>query len=134
MDFINFFCLLISFAHEKIIIILSVVAFIKLWNSLLKFEKYEYIVLSSRNKEQYYRLIKLFFINCIIGHFISIFLNLMASIDLNTCWYHKINIQNSDWIIKYIWGYYWGTNIMLTVGFGDLAANNHYEAIVLIFI
>ena len=45
-----------------------------------------------------------------------------------------MNIINSEWTVKYIWGYYWGTNIMLTVGFGDLAANNHYEAIILIFI
>jgi hypothetical protein len=42
-------------------------------------------------------------------------------------WYMKINITAKDpWFVKYIWGYYWGTNIMLTVGFGDLAANNYY--------
>ena len=58
----------------------------------------------------------------------------MASLDQSSNWYYKINIQNSQWFVKYIWGYYWGTNIMLTVGFGDLAANNHYEAIILVFI
>lgn len=36
--------------------------------------------------------------------------------------------------MKYIWGYYWGTNIMLTVGFGDISATNYYEAFALIFI
>ena len=58
----------------------------------------------------------------------------MSSLDQSSNWYYKIKIQNSPWFVKYIWGYYWGTNIMLTVGFGDLAANNHYEAIILVFI
>ena len=58
----------------------------------------------------------------------------MVSINIDESWYSKLNIQSSEWIVKYIWGYYWGTNIMLTVGFGDLSANNHYEAIILILI
>jgi hypothetical protein len=45
-----------------------------------------------------------------------------------------VQIQHEAWIIKYIWGYYWGTNIMLTVGFGDLCASNTSEALSLIFI
>ena len=49
-------------------------------------------------------------------------------------WYHKVDIQNEDWRTKYIWGYYWGTNIMLTVGFGDISASNVIEASTLIFI
>jgi hypothetical protein len=49
-------------------------------------------------------------------------------------WYDKVNIQDQAWYIKYVWGYYWGTNIMLTVGFGDLCAQNTTEATVLIFI
>ena len=39
-------------------------------------------------------------------------------------WYQKVDIVNAEWIHKYIWGYYWGTNIMLTVGFGDISASN----------
>jgi hypothetical protein len=48
-------------------------------------------------------------------------------------WWAKISIMEAGWFTKYIWGYYWGTNIMLTVGFGDLAAANEYEALILIF-
>lgn len=59
-----------------------------------------------------------------IGHFLSICLNLMAGIDPGHSWYQKINIENTHWLIRYIWGYYWGTTIMLTVGFGDISANN----------
>ena len=40
----------------------------------------------------------------------------------------------SDWFVKYIWGYYWGTTIMLTVGFGDISAQTHIEALILVFI
>lgn len=48
----------------------------------------------------------------------------MAGLDINSNWLVKLGISNADWYIKYIWGYYWGTNIMLTVGFGDLSATN----------
>ncbi len=58
----------------------------------------------------------------------------MASMDPDKSWYTKINIQQEHWFIRYVWGYYWGTNIMLTVGFGDISANNYIEAIFLIFI
>lgn len=38
-------------------------------------------------------------------------------------WYVQKQIRpDDDWLIKYIWGYYWGTNIMLSVGFGDISA------------
>jgi hypothetical protein len=41
-------------------------------------------------------------------------------------WYSQKNIPlDSPWHEKYIWGYYWGTNIMLTVGFGDISASNY---------
>lgn len=49
-------------------------------------------------------------------------------------WVTKLGIDDESWFIKYIWGYYWGTNIMLTVGFGDISATNYHEAIILIFI
>ena len=48
----------------------------------------------------------------------------MAGLNPEHNWYGKIGIQNDPWFSKYIWGYYWGTNIMLTVGFGDLSADN----------
>jgi hypothetical protein len=67
-----------------------------------------------------------FLTNFAIGHFLSVFLNLMTSVDADENWHLKLGIVNSSWYIKYIWGYYWGTNIMLTVGFGDITAANYY--------
>ena len=49
----------------------------------------------------------------------------MANIDKDKNWMTAKNIINSDWTEKYIWSYYWGTTIMLTVGFGDLAATTY---------
>lgn len=60
-----------------------------------------------------------------IGHFLSILLNLMATINPSNNWHIIKNISLDDWYIKYAWGYYWGTNIMLSVGFGDLVATTY---------
>lgn len=117
----------------QITVFISFLALIKLASNLKKFEKFQYLYITTSEREQYYGLIKVFLMNFTIGHFLSIFLNLMAYIEENN-WTHKLGITASEWYIKYIWGYYWGTNIMLTVGFGDLAASNYYQAIILIFI
>jgi hypothetical protein len=44
------------------------------------------------------------------------------------------HINNAYWGERYIWSYYWGINIMLTVGFGDMVATTYKEALCLIFI
>ena len=58
----------------------------------------------------------------------------MAKIDVGNGWYQAKGIVDAGWFPRYIWAYYWGVNIMLSVGFGDLAAANYQEAICLIFI
>lgn len=50
----------------------------------------------------------------------------MANIDYTQNWKVKFGISNAEWYVQYVWGYYWGTNIMLTVGFGDITATNYY--------
>jgi hypothetical protein len=64
--------------------------------------------------------------NFVIGHFLSILLNLMAHINTKQNWIIAAKLEGSEWFVKYVWGYYWGTNIMLTVGFGDVVATNQY--------
>lgn len=120
--------------ESNITILISFVAIIKLVNNIKKFGKFEYLLINNSSKEHYFGLIKVLITNFAIGHILSICLNLMAGMDRNINWTTKLGIDNSDWHIKYIWGYYWGTNIMLTVGFGDIVATNEYEAIVLVFI
>lgn len=58
----------------------------------------------------------------------------MAGINSKDNWMIVKGIYDSDWIEKYVWSYYWGTTIMLTVGFGDLVASTYQEAFCLTFI
>ena len=39
-----------------------------------------------------------------------------------------MSINQEVWYIQYIWGYYWATNIIMTVGFGDFTPNTYQEA------
>lgn len=54
----------------------------------------------------------------------SLCLNGMALINSEENWLIKHNLDMAPWHIKYIWGIYWGTITMLTVGFGDFVATN----------
>ena len=38
------------------------------------------------------------------------------------------------WYEQYSWAYYWGTTIMLTIGFGDISPVNFKEALLLVVI
>lgn len=44
------------------------------------------------------------------------------------------NIFFAPWYQQYIWSYYFGITIILTIGFGDLHATNYIEAFVIITI
>ena len=71
------------------------IAFLKLKNNLKRFESFEFIYVKTNTREQYYGLIKVFILNFTIGHVLSIFLNLMATLSADGMnWYHKVNIQN----------------------------------------
>jgi len=43
-------------------------------------------------------------------------------------------IDLSPWYQQYLWSYYFGTTIILTIGFGDLHAANYIEATFIIFV
>jgi hypothetical protein len=49
----------------------------------------------------------------------------MSRINKNENWLIKFQKNNAPWHQQYIWGYYWGTTIMLTVGFGDITPANY---------
>lgn len=55
----------------------------------------------------------------------------MAYLSESDNWLVVRKLDQAEWHIKYIWGVYWGTTMMLTVGFGDLAASNYQEALCL---
>jgi hypothetical protein len=75
-----------------------------------------------------------FITNFLFAHILSVLLNAMAYLDSNSNWWTSHNLDDQLWYVRYIYGYYWGTNIMLTVGFGDYCATNWAEALALVFI
>jgi hypothetical protein len=79
-------------------------------------------------------LVKIAFFNLCFAHVLAIILTAMAQINPQDNWYQNKGISNSPWFPQYVWAAYWAVNIMMTVGFGDISAVTHIEALCLIFI
>lgn len=52
----------------------------------------------------------------------------MANFDRTNNWMVRAGIYDDAWYLKYTYAYYWGTTIMMTVGFGDLLPAQHNPA------
>lgn len=79
-------------------------------------------------------MVKILIFNFCFAHALAILLSSMASLNSESNWLVVKGLAQAPWYERYVWAYYWGTNIMLTVGFGDIAATNYQEAICLIFV
>ena len=106
----------------------------KLPQCLEKLEKLEVYFIKNYYHEQYWSLLKVLIFNFVFAHILAILLTAMADTGEEKTWHSVIGIKNASWFEQYVWAYYWGCNIMLTVGFGDIAASNYKEALCLIFI
>lgn len=107
---------------------------VKFLISLPKIATLESFICTNSRREQQWGLVLVFIVNFFFAHILSISLNSMAYLGTNDNWWIRRGIDTEMWYVKYVWGYYWGINIMLTVGFGDLVATNWQEALCLIFI
>ena len=135
IDFINLLIIVLDIQTEEIIIsYFRLFIITKIPQSLEKLDKLEVSFIKNYYNEQYWSLVKVVLFNFCFAHVLAIFLSAMAQLDPADNWYRAKGISGQEWFPKYIWSYYWGVNIMLTVGFGDLAATNHREALCLIFI
>jgi len=77
---IAIFPLSYAFQADTITPFVMLIALLKLKNNLKRFESFEFIYVKTNSRELYYGLIKVFLLNFSIGHILSIFLNLMASL------------------------------------------------------
>ena len=81
------------FLSSDLILIVTFLSVVKLISNKKKFEKFEYIYIGSSGQQQYYGLIKVFLTNFVIGHILSILLNLMADFSEKDNWWNKIDIS-----------------------------------------
>lgn len=112
---------------------LRLVFLFRFFSEIQKMDKLEAIVCTTSRREHQWGLALLFLVNFLFAHMLSVLLNSMAFISEQS-WWHTHNLLEEPWYVRYIFGYYWAINIMLTVGFGDLVATNWKEALCLIFI
>jgi hypothetical protein len=70
-------------------------------------------------------LAKTFIFNFCFAHILAISLVAMTNLNEDMNWMVAKGVHGSPWIERYVWSYYWGTNIMLTVGFGDIVASTY---------
>lgn len=77
------------------------------------------------HNEQYWSLIKVFLFNFCFAHILAIALTAMANLDPADNWLITHKLDDAVWYERYVWAYYWGTNVMLTVGFGDFVATTY---------
>lgn len=72
--------------------------------------------------------------NLLVCHLLACALIAIASIHPDESWMMTNHIISSPWWEQYIWSYYFGTTIILTIGFGDLHPGNIIEAFFIIII
>ena len=136
--YIDIVCLLTVVAdiwlEGEVIMWLRICFFLKLRDALEKLHKLEVKFFDTTYKEHWWDLAKIFLTNFLFAHVLAIFLIMMTWMDERKSWLSKIASISAPWYEQYAWAYYGGTTIMLTVGFGDIAAANYKEAICLTFI
>ena len=69
-------------------------------------------------------LIKVLVQNIIVAHIIAGIVLAMSLLDLEKNWMTRLGIEQAEWWVRYIYALYWGTTMMMTVGFGDVLPGN----------
>ncbi len=98
-------------------------------------DKVESLFVSFMQSEATNSLLKLLFKLLLFLHMLSMVLNLMASIEssfnIDNHWLNNQNLTYSSSLEKYIIGWYWGSTILSTVGFGEIIPANNVERFVI---
>lgn len=87
-------------------------------------EKVENQLSISNQAESIISICKLLFKICLFLHFLSIALNLLASLQnargITHNWLSNTDLEYESNLEKYVIGWYWGATILSTVGFGEI--------------
>ena len=75
--------------------------------------------LSTRRQKLMIGLAKILFLNIFFAHTNAAILLGMARLDLPNSWLSEYGHLDGPWFEQYVYAFYWGTTIMMTVGFGD---------------
>ena len=135
LDLLLVVIILIGFSVESpVVAVLKLAVLVKLPACLDRLERLEASLISTTYKERYWSLVKLFIFNFCYAHLLALLLKFMAAADSQSNWIVSRGLAAAPWYEVYVWSYYWAVNIMLTVGFGDIAATHWQEALCLIFI
>ena len=97
---------------------------LKLPDFLEKLQALETKILNTSYKENWWGLIKIFLSNFMFAHILAVILIMITWLNSSDNWLSKVNAIDAVWYEQYSWAYYWGTTIMLTIGFGDISPVN----------
>lgn len=135
IDLLNLLLLVLDLGVEaQAIKYIRLLVITKFPNSFERLERLEVYFVKNYYTQQYWSLMKVVLFNFCFAHILAIFLTAIANLNPVTNWYSLKGISHAGWLERYVWGYYWGVNIMLTVGFGDICATTYEEALCLVFI
>lgn len=96
----------------------------------------EYLQLRGK-KEGIFQLLKLIFYVLFLAHIVACLWHYMAWYEIKNgqeiTWLSAKNLENSHWQKKYIYSLYFSIVTIVSVGYGDISAQNEFECIFNIF-
>jgi hypothetical protein len=99
-------------------------------------DKFEVWFMQNRTGLILWRLLSMFVVNILAAHVIALVVIAMVDEQVTPNWMSQADLAKNDptWTTPYVWAFYWGTTIMLTIGFGDITPRNPKEALIVAFV
>ena len=112
------------------------VVFLKIIDVKSMHDKFEVLIRQNRTGLILWRLLSMFIVNILAAHLIALVVIAMVDEQVTPNWMSQANLNKDDpcWTTPYVWAFYWGTTIMLTIGFGDITPKSPKEALVIAFV
>lgn len=129
LDVITIFPLLIN--DNEIAYYLEILVVLRLKNLDVLLKRLEEYLQLKGKKEGAFQLIKLIVSLLFLAHLCACAWHYVGiweiSLGVTDNWIYKNNIETEAWFIRYIYSFYFSIVTMMTVGYGDITANNYIE-------